>query len=119
MNAVHNFRQAEFREKVTQAILEVLAQLPEAQRDIFIRNHYYGCSLKEIAGILGCGPSEVETTLGLINSILYQRTRALLTGDPQLDTETSLSASGTSQEAKCCYPFASSIKPSWVSHAQI
>ena len=36
MIAVHNFRQAEFRERVTGAILEMLVDLPETQRNTFI-----------------------------------------------------------------------------------
>ena len=73
MISVRNFRYAEVREKVAETILEALAQLPEPQRSIFVWNHYYGYRLEQIAEILKWTVSDVETTLGLTNSILYQR----------------------------------------------
>jgi Sigma-70, region 4 len=85
MIAVHNFRQAEFRERVTGAIVEMLADLPETQRKTFIWNHYRGYQPKQIAEILRCSPPEIEATLDAINSILYQRTHSLLVEDPQLE----------------------------------
>ncbi len=85
MTAIHNFRHPEFRERVTEAILGMLTQLPETQRSIFVWNHYRGYPAKEIAEILRCSPSEVEATLEAINSILYQRTRSLLEEDLQCD----------------------------------
>ncbi len=78
MIAVHNLRQSEFREKATTAILRMLADLPETQRNIFIWNHYCGYRPKQIAEILRCSPREVEATLDVINSTLYQTTRSLL-----------------------------------------
>lgn len=83
MTDVHNFRQPEFRERVTEAILEMLGDFPETQRNIFIWNHYRGCQPKQIAEILKCSPSEVEATLDAISSILRQRTRSLLEEDLQ------------------------------------
>jgi hypothetical protein len=71
MIAERNFRQSEFRERVTEAILEVLADLPETQRNIFVWNHYRGF-------------------LDAINSILYRRTRSLLKEDAVLDSEIDL-----------------------------
>ena len=92
MIAVHNFRQSEFRERVTEAILEMLTHLPETQRNIFAWNHYRGYPPKQIAEILRCNPCEVEVTLDAINTILYQRTRTLLEEDSQRDSEMNLSA---------------------------
>jgi DNA-directed RNA polymerase specialized sigma24 family protein len=100
MFADRNFRQSEFRERVTGAILEVLADLPETQRNIFIWNHYRGYQPKQIADILGCSPSEIETTLEAIISILYQRTHSLLVEDPQLDREMELPPSSSSRMTK-------------------
>jgi hypothetical protein len=90
MFADRNFRQSEFRERVTGAILEMLADLPETQRNIFVWNHYQGYQPKQIAEIIGCSPSEVEATLDALNSILYQRTHSLLV--EQLDAEMELPA---------------------------
>jgi DNA-directed RNA polymerase specialized sigma24 family protein len=78
MIAAHNLRQSEFREEATTAILKMLAELPETQRNIFIWNHYCSYQPKQIAEILRCSPRDVETTLDLISSTLYQRTRSLL-----------------------------------------
>jgi hypothetical protein len=101
MLAVHNFRQSEFRERVTAAILEMLARLPETHRNIFVWNHYRGYAPKQIAGILRCSPSEIEVTLGAINAILYQRTRTLLE-DPQSNSETHLPVSTLQDCASKC-----------------
>jgi hypothetical protein len=92
MFAYRNFRQFEFREKVTGAILEMLAELPETLRNTFIWNHYRGYRPKQIADILRCSPSEVEATLDALNSILYQRTHSLLVEDPHFDAEMELPA---------------------------
>jgi DNA-directed RNA polymerase specialized sigma24 family protein len=92
MFAHRNFRQSEFREKVTGAILEMLADLPETLRNTFIWSHYRGYRSKQIADILRCSPSEVEATLAALNSILHQRTHNLLVEDPQLDAEMELPA---------------------------
>jgi hypothetical protein len=97
--AERNFRQSEFRERVTEAILEMLADLPETQRNIFVWNHYRGYQPRQIAEILRCSPSEVEATLDGINAILYRRTRSLLKEDPQLDAGTDLPRDVTPQEA--------------------
>jgi len=83
MMAVHNIHHDEFRESMAVAILEVLAHLAEVQRNIFIWSHYCGYRSRQIAESLGCSLSEVEATLDMINSILYQRARAaLLAGNP-------------------------------------
>src|SRR5262245_25566738 len=92
MFAHHNFRESEFREKVTGAILEMVAELPETVRNTFIWNHYHGYQSKQIADILRCSPSEVEATLDALNLILYQRTYSLLVENPQLDAEVELRA---------------------------
>jgi DNA-directed RNA polymerase specialized sigma24 family protein len=78
MIAVRHLTQSEFRERATAAILRMLADLPDIQRNIFVWNHYCGYQPKQIAEILKCSPQEVEATLNLINSTLYQRTRSLL-----------------------------------------
>src|SRR5439155_22484223 len=83
MIAVHNFRQAEFRERVTGTILEMLVELPETQRNTFIWKHYRGYQPRQIAEILRCNPCEIEATLDTVNSILYQRTHSLIVEDPQ------------------------------------
>jgi RNA polymerase sigma factor (sigma-70 family) len=98
MIAERNFRQSEFRERVTEAILQVLADLPETQRNIFVWNHYRGFPPKQIAEMLRCSPSKVEVILDAINSILYRRTRSLLKEDAVLDLEIDL-------------PVASSVPP--------
>jgi hypothetical protein len=92
MFADRNFTQPEFRERVTGAILEMLADLPETLRNTFIWNHYRGYQPKQIADILRCSPSEVEATLDALNSILYQRTHSLLVEHPQFDAEMELPA---------------------------
>jgi hypothetical protein len=117
MLAVHNFRHTEFRQKVTEVILEVLAQLPEDPRNIFIWNHYCGYQPPQIAKILRCSPLEVETTLTMINSILYERTRALL-ADPQPVAEKSLPGGVPPQEVECGCLASSSIEQNWVRYAQ-
>jgi Sigma-70, region 4 len=45
----NNFRHVGFRNKVTEMILEMLALLPETQRNIFVWRHYRGHPVKEIA----------------------------------------------------------------------
>jgi hypothetical protein len=118
MIIVRNFRYAEFREKVADTILDALAQLPDAQRSIFVWSHYRGYRPEQIAEILRCSLSEVQTTLRLTSSILYQRTRALLAEDPRVGTEAKLSGSGVPNEVGCCYFVGSSIKSDWGNHAQ-
>jgi len=103
MIAVHNFRQAEFRERVTGTILEMLVELPETHRNTFIWKHYCGYQPKQIAEILRCNPSEIEATLDAISSILYQRTHSLPVEDPQLDRETDPPAA-SSRKAKVTLP---------------
>jgi hypothetical protein len=78
---IHNFRHREFRERVTESILEMLTHLPESQRNIFVWSHYRGYPARRIAEILRCSPSEVEAALDAINSILYQKTHSLLEED--------------------------------------
>jgi Sigma-70, region 4 len=87
MIAINNFRHPEFRERVTEAILEMLTHLPETQRNIFVWNHYHAYPPKQIAEILRCSRSKVEAPLDALNSILCQRTRSLLEEDPQLEIE--------------------------------
>lgn len=118
MRTVQNFGHTEFRQKVTEIILDMLARLSEGQRNIFIWNHYCGYQLERIAEILKIAPSEVETTLAMINSILYQKTRALLGGDSQVDTETGLCRGVTSEEVAGRYLLNSSMVQSWVNCAR-
>jgi len=87
MIAVHNFRQAEFRSRVTVAILEMLADLPETHRKTFVLNHYRGYQPKQIAEILKCSPAEIEAALDAINSILYQKTQGLIVEDTSKPSE--------------------------------
>jgi sigma-70-like protein len=87
MIAAHCFRQAEFREQLTEVIIQLLAHLPEAQRNIFIWNRYRGYPLERIADMLGRDLSEVETIVTRINSILYQRAGALLDRDLRFDSD--------------------------------
>ena len=103
MIAVHNFRQAEFRERVTGTILEMLVELPETQRNTFIWKHYRGYQPKQIADILRCSPSEIEATLDTVNSILYQRTHSLIVEDPQPAAEMDPPAA-SSRKAKVTLP---------------
>ncbi len=100
MTPVRKFRYLEFRERVIDAILGMLAHLPETHRNIFIWSHYRGYQAGQIAEILGWSSPSVEATLGGINSILYQEARALLAEAPQLDTETSLPGGATPQQAE-------------------
>ena len=72
---------AEFREKATQIVLETLARLPEALRNIFVLSHYRGCSVDQIAGMLDWRAPEIEAALDAISSTLYRRTRRLLVQD--------------------------------------
>jgi DNA-directed RNA polymerase specialized sigma24 family protein len=97
--AIHNFRQPEFRERVTETILEMLAALPETQRNIFVWNHYRGYQPTQIAEIVRCSRSQVEATLDAISSTLYERTRSLLAEDRELNAETNLPAGVTLPEA--------------------
>ena len=77
MIAFHSLKHAEFREEATLVILETLAHLPETQRNIFVWNHYRGCSVNQIAEMLDWKSSEIEAMLDGISSTLYQRTRGL------------------------------------------
>lgn len=86
MRSVPNFRQPEFRERVTQAILGLLTQMPEPERNIFVWTHYRGYSPKQTAELAKCSVSEVEAALHKINSTLYRRTRSLIEQDPQFIT---------------------------------
>jgi hypothetical protein len=98
MNPVRKFSHFEFRERVIDAILGMLTHLPETHRNIFIWSHYRGYQAGQIAEILGWSSPRVEATLGGINSILYQKARALLAEDSEFDTETSLPGGVTPQE---------------------
>ena len=81
MMAVHKIRDAKFRESLADSVLEVLAYLPETQRKIYVWNHYCGYQSGQIAVNLGCGLSEVETTLEMINWIIYKKAHALLAAE--------------------------------------
>jgi hypothetical protein len=87
MIALHDFKYAGFREKVTEVILETLAHLPETHRNIFVWNHYRGCSVKQIAEILDWKSPEIEAALDAISSTLYQRTWGLLAQYSQVPNE--------------------------------
>ena len=100
MSSVRKFRHVEFRERVTDAILETLAQLPEADRNIFVWSHYLGYQIGQIADVLGWSSQSVEGRLSSINSILYQKARDLLAEYPQLVTEASLPGDAMPQEVK-------------------
>jgi Sigma-70, region 4 len=114
MNPVREFRHFEFREKVIGAVLEILATLPETQRNIFIWSHYRGYQTGEIAEILGWSASCVETTLSGINSTLYKRARALFAEDPQLDTETSRAVTPPEEERHYCLSGSSRGSATWL-----
>ena len=83
----NNFRHLGFRNEVTEMILEMLALLPETQRNIFVWRHYRGHQVKQIATVLGSNCLEVEATLDAINSILCQRTRSLIGKESPLEPE--------------------------------
>ena len=85
MTGVKKLAQPEFREKVTSSILELLSHLPEMHKNVFIWKHYRGWRVEEIAAALKCSRAEVENILRQINSLLFQRTGALLTKAVQLD----------------------------------
>ena len=55
----NNFRHLGFRNEVTEMILEMLALLPETQRNIFVWRHYRGHPVKQIATVLGSNCLEV------------------------------------------------------------
>jgi hypothetical protein len=82
----HNLKQAGLRERVTEAIMEMLSHLPETDRNIFVWNHYRSYPPKQIAEILKCSLFEVEVTLDGINAKLYQRARSLVDQDPQRES---------------------------------
>lgn len=90
MITIHKFRHLEFRRKVTDCILEMLARLTEADRNIFVWYQYHGYQVELIAEMLGRRSAEVETTLSAIQSILHQKIRNLLAQDPQVDPEAEL-----------------------------
>jgi len=52
-------REAELRDALTRA----LCQLPQKQRAVFVLRHFGGCSLREIAQILGCADGTVKAHL--------------------------------------------------------
>jgi DNA-directed RNA polymerase specialized sigma24 family protein len=78
MIGANKLSQPEIREKVTSSILQLLALLPEAHRNIFIWKHYYGWPEPQIASRLGCSISDVEDTLDEISRRLSQKTEAIL-----------------------------------------
>ena len=88
MMTVHNFKQSGFREKVSEAIMEMLARLSETERNIFVWNHYRNYPPKQIAEILKCSLVDVEVTLDAINAKLYQTARSLADQDPQRESST-------------------------------
>jgi hypothetical protein len=84
----HNFNQSGLREKVTDAVMEMLAHLSETERNIFVWNHYRSYTPKQIAEILKYSLREVEVVLDEINAKLYQRARSLVDHDPQREPST-------------------------------
>ena len=60
MTSVQQLRDPEFRERVIDAVLEVLAHLPQMQRNIFIWSHYKGYEAGKIAEILSCNQDHSE-----------------------------------------------------------
>jgi DNA-directed RNA polymerase specialized sigma24 family protein len=86
MMGANKLSQPEIREKLTSSILQLLALLPEAHRNIFIWKHYYGWPESQIASRLGCSTSEVENTLDEIGRTLSQRVQAIL-GNESTDLE--------------------------------
>ena len=106
MIAFHNLNQAEFREEATLVILETLAHLPETQRNIFVWNHYRGCSVNQIARRLDSKSSEIEAMLDGISSTLYQRTRRLRSqssaGEHARRTEIAKIGRIKTAEIQCC-----------------
>src|SRR5262249_8701663 len=93
----NNFKHPQFRKKVTHTILEMLACLPETQRNIFIWNHYRRRSVEQIAEMLAWISAEAEATLDRINSLLAQRTRSLIKEDPRLDAGIDLMGNATTR----------------------
>jgi DNA-directed RNA polymerase specialized sigma24 family protein len=63
---------------VTSSILDLLASLPEASKNMFIWKHYHGWPDDVIASVLGCSPSDVEAILLQIRRTLLGRTEAIL-----------------------------------------
>lgn len=78
MTPAKKLAQPEFREKVTASILNLLANLPETHKDMFIWKHYHGWPDDVIASVLGCSPSDVEAILLEIGHTLLRRTEAIL-----------------------------------------
>jgi hypothetical protein len=110
MIAIQTFRDPEFRERLTEVILEVLAQLPETHRNIFVWNRYRGYQPGHLAEMLGWSSAEVEATLGEIQLILCRRTRALLAADPKTgEKQVDLRVSQRKAHGRCvlCDGFAS------------
>jgi DNA-directed RNA polymerase specialized sigma24 family protein len=99
MTNANKLAQPEVREQVTASILQLLASLPEAAKQIFIWKHYQGWPETQIASRLGCSPCEVEHTLEEISRTLYRRTKAILLNEPA-----AWEATGQPQEwyANCC-----------------
>jgi hypothetical protein len=92
-NSIPQLRLPEYRERVVDAILEMLADLPEMQRDLFISSHYKGHDIGKIAEILGWENREVETALDTVNAIRYGKTRELLANKHQMERGTKPSTS--------------------------
>ncbi len=78
MMALQKMTQPQFRELITISILDVLDQLPEVHKNIFILKHYRGLDVEDIASNLKCSSTDVETALQQVNSALVQRAGALL-----------------------------------------
>ena len=48
---------------LTETLNTFLGSLKETERDMFMRRYWYMDSIKDIAGMFGCGESKVKTTL--------------------------------------------------------
>jgi DNA-directed RNA polymerase specialized sigma24 family protein len=77
MGAMKKIQKLDFREKMTQSILDTLAHLPEAHKQIFVWKHYYGLAVENIAKNLNCAHSDVEGILRQIDSTLTRRANTL------------------------------------------
>jgi DNA-directed RNA polymerase specialized sigma24 family protein len=78
MLAYQKMAEPQFRELITTSILDVLSQLPESHKNIFIWKHYRGLCVEDIASNLKCSSSDVEMALQQVNSALLQKAGALL-----------------------------------------
>ena len=78
MEAKNKMTKPEVRRLITASILDLLAHLPESQRNIFIMKHYQGVPEQEIANQYNCSRNEVEDALRQVDFTLIRRAGALL-----------------------------------------